>query len=111
VCFATIRVADGLTRRERTAALLAGPPVPTGPDGAELATRAGFIDVEALDVTPAYLLTARAWLDARLRLREQLRPLGPEEYDDKVAQGHLAVAAIEAGQLERTLVAAARPRR
>jgi hypothetical protein len=85
--------------------------VPTGPDGAGLARRAGFTDVEALDVTPAYLFTARAWLAARLRLRESLRRLGPQEYDDKVAQGHLAVAAIEAGRLQRMLVVAARPRR
>ena len=109
LAFTTIRVADGLTRRERRVAIEAGPPAPTGPDGGELAQRAGFVDVESTDVTPAYLVTARAWLDARLDLRDELRPLGPAEYDEKVDQGRLAVAEIEAGRLRRTLVVATRP--
>lgn len=91
--------------------MTAGPPAATGPGAAELAARAGFIDVEARDVTPAYLATARAWLEARLTLRDELRPLGPEDYDERVAAGRLAVAAIEAGLLERTLVLATRPAR
>ncbi len=108
--FATIRVVDGLTPQARKAAVAAGPPVPTGPGAAELAARAGFVDVEAHDVSADYLVTARAWLDARLALRDELRPLGPEEYDEKVADGRLAIAEIEAGRLARTLVVATRPR-
>lgn len=91
--------------------MTAGPPAATGPGAAELAVRAGFVDVEARDVTPAYLTTARAWLEARVALRDELRPLGPEDYDERVAAGHLAVAAIEAGSLERTLLLATRPTR
>jgi hypothetical protein len=108
--FLTIRVADGLSPAQRRRAVAVGPPAPGGPDGHALAERSGFTDVRTVDVTADYLATARMWLSARERLREQLRPLGPQEYDDKIAQGRSAVLQIEAGRLRRVLVVARRPR-
>lgn len=107
--FLTIRVADGLPPAQRRRTVAAGPPAPTGPDGHELAQRSGFRDIEAVDVTADYLAVARAWLGARERLRDELRPLGPEAYDEKICDGRKAVAEIEAGRLRRTLVVASRP--
>lgn len=109
LAFLTIHVAQELTVGQRRRAVRYGPPAPTGPDNAELAVRAGFVDVTATDVTADYLTTALAWQRAREQLRDELRPLGPEEYDAKRVQARHAVEEIRAGRLRRTLVTARRP--
>jgi hypothetical protein len=63
------------------------------------------------DVTADYLASARARLSARLRLRDEIRPLDPDDYDEMVTHGPLAIREIEAGRLLRTLVVARRPPR
>lgn len=85
--------------------------MPSAVTGRSLAERAGFVDVEAIDVTSDYLTSARARLAARLRLRDEIRPLDPEDYDEMVAKGPLAIREIEAGRLLRTFVVARRPMR
>jgi len=65
--------------------------------------RYGFVDVREIDVTSDYLETARAWRAARIRHRDELRPVDPEVYDERLEKGEKAIAAIEAGQLRRTL--------
>lgn len=109
--FLTIGVADGLSPYQRRRTAAAGPPVPTGPDGRSLAERAGFVEIDVRDVTADYLASARARLSARLRLRDEIRPLDPDDYDEMVTQGPLAIREIEAGRLRRTLVVARRPPR
>lgn len=105
----TIRVEDGLPEAQRRRTVAAAPPAATGPPTDELLDRAGFVDVDALDVTAEYLETATAWLAARRRHEQALRALGPDQYEDKVARGARAVAEIEAGRLRRSLVTARRP--
>lgn len=109
--FLTILVADGLSARQRRRTAAVGPPAPIGPDGRSLAERAGFVEIDVRDVTADYLASARARLAARLRLRDEIRPLDPDDYDEMVTQGPLAIREIEAGRLLRTLVVARRPPR
>jgi hypothetical protein len=71
--------------------------------------RAGFTDVREVDVTADYLITARAWLAARLCHRDKVRPLDPEMYDGRLAQGKASIAAIEDGLLRRILYVARVP--
>lgn len=66
----------------------------------------GAQEIRAVDVTTDYLTTTRAWLAARLRHRETVRPLDPTMFDGRVDKGG---AAIEDGLLHRTLYSARVP--
>ena len=103
LAFFTISIAGGLSDSDHRRAAAAGPPSPDGPDVSHLLERAGFADVREVDVTADYLTTARAWLAARLRHRDVVRPLDPEMYDGRLDQGRASIAAIEEGLLRRTL--------
>ena len=109
LAFFTITVTPGLSRADHRKAVAAGPPAITGPPTTELLTRAGFVDVHEADVTAGYLDTTRAWRAARIRHRDELRPVDPAVYDDRLARGEGAIAAIEAGMLRRTFCVARRP--
>lgn len=109
LAFFTIFVAPGLPRDQHRRAAAAGPPEPTGPDIADLLRRARFVDVIEVDRTTDYATTARAWLDARLRHRDELRPVDPSAYDDRIARGRGVIPFIEAGLLRRSLFVARRP--
>jgi hypothetical protein len=109
LAFFTIQVAQGLSATDHRKAVTAGPPSVAGDDGAGLARRAGFVDVLERDVTPAYLETARAWRVARLKYRDELRPLDPAAYDERMEHGLEAIEAIERGWLRRTLLVGRRP--
>jgi cyclopropane fatty-acyl-phospholipid synthase-like methyltransferase len=108
VAFHTISVTPGLSRADHRRAMRAGPPAADDKGGSELLARAGFIDVREYDVTEQYAATARAWREARLRHRDELRPLDPAAYDDRIARGAEAIAAVGAGLLRRTLHVARR---
>lgn len=103
LAFFTISIAGGLSRADHRRAAAAGPPSPDGPHVNELLDRAGFADIRAVDVTDDYLSTTRAWLSARLRHRDTVRPLDPQMYDARLDQGRASIAAIEDGLLRRTL--------
>jgi cyclopropane fatty-acyl-phospholipid synthase-like methyltransferase len=109
LAFFTISVTPGLASADRRRAVAAGPPAPTGPDLTDGLRRYGFIDVREIDVTSDYLETARAWRAARIRHRDELRPVDPEVYDERLDKGEQAIAAIEAGLLRRTLHVAHTP--
>ena len=103
LAFFTISIAGGLSEAEHRRAAAAGPPAPDGPRLSETLDRAGFADIREVDVTPDFLITARAWLAARLRHGDAVRPLDPEMYDGWLDQGKASIAAIEDGLLRRTL--------
>ena len=109
LAFFTIRVAPDLAQAAHRRAIDAGPPAPYGPDLTEALQRVGFVDVREVDVTADYLETAQAWRAARIRHRDDLRPVDPQVYDERLAQGGKAIAAIEAGLLRRTLHLARAP--
>ena len=108
MAFFTISLASDLSASARRQAAGAGPPAPEG-DVADLVRRAGFADLYEQDVSAEYLDTARAWLGARLRHRDELRPADPSIYDARVADGRIDVAAIEAGVFRRTLFVGRKP--
>ena len=103
LAFFTIHVAQGLSLADRRRALGAAPAAAAGRDVGDLVRRARFEVVEETDLSAAYAQTARDWLDARLKHREQLRPLDPAMYDDRVARGRNVIPVIEAGLLRRSL--------
>jgi cyclopropane fatty-acyl-phospholipid synthase-like methyltransferase len=109
LAFFTISVADGLSAADRRRAAAAGPPSPDGPHLSDLLGRAGFTDVDEVDVTADYLTTSRAWLAARLRHRDAVRPVDPQMYDDRLDKGRASIAAIEDGLLRRSLHVARTP--
>jgi cyclopropane fatty-acyl-phospholipid synthase-like methyltransferase len=108
LAFFTIEVTQGLPPDLHRRALAAGPPTPAGPDISGLLERARFVDLVVEDRTPDYLDTARAWLAARLRHRDEIRPVDPTTYDLRIEDGKVAIPAIEAGLLRRTLYVARR---
>lgn len=108
LAFFTIEVTPGLPPDLHRRAVAAGPPTPAGPDIAGLLHKARFVDVVAEDRTPDYLETAKAWLAARLRHRDEMRPIDPATYDLRIDEAHVAIPAIEAGLLCRRLYVARR---
>jgi hypothetical protein len=106
--FTTIHTPQGLSPTEHRLAGVSGPPAVAGADPAELLERAGFTDISAYDVTADYLAASTAWRAARVRHRDELRPLDPEVYDDRLSRGALEAKALQAGILRRTLYVARR---
>jgi hypothetical protein len=109
LAFFTIELAADLPADEHRIAAAAGPPLAAGPDIAAQLRRARFVDVVAEDRTAEYLATARAWLAARLRHRDVIRPVDPDVYDNRIADGRTAIPLIERGLLRRYLYVARKP--
>jgi hypothetical protein len=109
LAFFTIEVAPDLSPEDHRRAVAAGPRSTAGPDIADTLRRARFADVYAEDRTDEYLATARAWLAARLRHRDEMRPVDPQGYDDRINDNQTTVPVIEAGLLRRGLYVARKP--
>jgi hypothetical protein len=113
IAFYTIAVARGLSTAEHRRAVCCGPPaVDTSSDYLSLLRSAGFVELDEVDVTAAYLDTARAWLRHRQEFEAGLAALEPPgAFADKLARRRDAIAVIEAGHLRRSLFLATRPDR
>lgn len=73
---------------------------------------AGFIEIEVVDVTAAYLDTARAWLRHGQHFAAELTALEPPgAFADRLTHRRWGIAAIEASLLRRSLFVATRPSR
>ncbi|HET7311449.1 MAG TPA: hypothetical protein VFJ17_09000 [Mycobacteriales bacterium] len=107
--FTTIHTPPDLTPAQHRLAGVAGPPAVAGADPAELLRRAGFSGGRAHDVTDDYLAVSIAWRAARVRHRDELRPLDPDVFDDRLQRGAHEAEALRAGLLRRTLYVATRP--
>jgi hypothetical protein len=107
--FTTIHTPPGLTPAQHKLAGVAGPPALAGADPADLLDKAGFVDIRAHDVTAEYLATSTAWRATRLKHRDELRPLAPDAFDDRIARGAREAEGLRAGILRRTLYVASRP--
>jgi cyclopropane fatty-acyl-phospholipid synthase-like methyltransferase len=111
MAFTTIYVPGELGRREHRAAVRAGPwQVVARRPYAELVAQAGFEEVAEVDVSADFLTTQRAWIDQNEAHADTLRQLMSDE-DFKRAQldRRLALDAITAGLLKRSLFSAAVP--
>jgi hypothetical protein len=70
---------------------------------------AGYVDAIEIDVTAAFLHTARAWLHESERLGDELAPLEPPgAFAERQADRKRMISAIEDGLLLRSLYSARR---
>jgi hypothetical protein len=111
LAFTTILIPPGLSPHDRRRAARAGPPaVAATCDYPALLRAAGFAELDEVDLTAAYLATARAWHRHSLEFQTELAALYPPgEFADRLARRHAAIAAIQAGLLRRSLFLARRP--
>jgi hypothetical protein len=111
MAFFTIHPEAGLSAAAIERAVAAGPPqIGAGDDHPALLASAGFADIEAVDVTPAYHETQRAWHDRWSDRKEDVvAMLGEELYDERQAERRSTLTAIEEGLLRRTLYLARVP--
>jgi hypothetical protein len=109
--FTTIYMEPGLQGAARTRARKAGPrAVASRVSQQQLLRSAGYLDVDELDVTQAFVETTRAWITQRERHSEQLAALeAPGVFEERQHDHHSQLAATEDGLLRRGLFSATRP--
>ena len=106
-----IEVAPELDRRSRRRAISDGPPhAATSSTYPRLFRSAGYADVESIDLTSEYRVTAERWLREREQRADDYRSaVGAEVAADRLEQGAVTVRAIDEGLLRRTLYVARLP--
>jgi cyclopropane fatty-acyl-phospholipid synthase-like methyltransferase len=111
--FTVIFPTPGLTAADARRAIQAGPPnCGLRTSYPSLLRSAGFVEIEAHDLTPDYLTTATRKLEVAEELTEDMiHMLGRQEHEGAQAERRLAVPAIEDGLLRRSLFVARRPQR
>ena len=77
---------------------------------ADLLETAGFTRIVVIDVTKAFIETARRWLSDASGLERELRgTLGDALFDEQQADRKETITAIEQGLLRRSLFVGTRP--
>ncbi len=111
MAFTVVEVAPGLTPAQRRRAARVGPVgVRTRSDYPSLLASAGFVDVVVDDRSDRYRATQQRWIDATVRREDELRAvLGESVYEERIAERHGSLAAIDDGVLLRRLYVARRP--
>ncbi len=111
IAFTTIYVASDLQAGVRRRAYRSGPrAVASRADQRRLLKSAGFVDIDELDITAAFVNTTRAWIGERARHADQLAALEPPGAFQQRQRDHLAqLAATEDGLLRRGMFSASRP--
>ena len=106
--FTTIFESPGLPPAARRRARATGPrAVAMRSDHRRLLTSAGFGDITETDVTPEFRATAAAWLaEAAAHARQLARLEAPGAFEQRQADRHAMLAAIDAGLLRRALILA-----
>jgi hypothetical protein len=104
--FQVIHTASGLGDRQRRRANRSGPwAVAARHAPAELARRAGFVDVAVVDQTEQFRTTAAAWIEEWERHRGELVALyGESEYETRQEERRTQLGAVDDGLLQRSLV-------
>jgi len=112
MAFTAIEPAFGLTPAERRKIAAVGPPdVLVRTSYPSLLDSAGFVDVVAEDVTAAYRSTLAAWLgETQRRSGAVVAVVGSEEFEGRQQRRINALAAVDAGVLQRWLYVARRRR-
>ena len=111
--FTAIFPAAGLATPDARRAIEAGPPnCGLRTSYPSLLRTAGFVDVEERDLTVDYRATASRKLDVAEQFAAgMIEMLGREEYERMQAERRLAISAVGAGLLRRSLFIARRPQR
>lgn len=112
MAFTTIVSAAGLTRADRRHVTDVGPSdVLVRTSYQSLLGSAGFVGVAAEDVTPGYRSTLAAWLhETELRADAVIAVVGPDEFAERQRRRTGALAAVDAGVLQRWLYCGRRRR-
>ena len=110
MAFTSIVVAPGLDSATRRRARQSGPrAVGTTSDTRRLLRSAGFVDVDVLDVTEAFLTTASAWIAENERRAEAMAAREtPEAFEQRQRERAVQRGAVREGLLRRELVSARR---
>jgi hypothetical protein len=108
--FLTIFTTPGLSKRDHRRAVLLGPrAVGSNREPRDLLDAAGFVDVEVIDLTEAFLETARGWYEHTSEFERELRAAaGDDAFDQQQAHRRQMVTATEDGLLSRALLLAAK---
>jgi hypothetical protein len=107
----TIHPTPGLSPRQRRRAHRDGPvAVASHLTNRELLERAGFVDIEEIDCTAEFAITARAWVDQCDRHHDALAELlGVDQLDERQCERRIQSRAVEDGLLRRSLLVAVNP--
>ena len=110
VAFHTIELPPGLSASKRRRAISIGPPAVTvRTTYSGILRSAGFIEIDAVDLTAEYLATQRRWLAATHRHEAGLRSaLGDDAVREGIERRRRTIDAIEEGLLLRTMYTATR---
>jgi len=111
MAFYTIHIPPGLSPAAYRRAARARSPGVTAwrREQTDLLRAAGFVDIEALDVTGDFLETTHRWLEARTRHADELRRVEGPDCDQRIRENRSAIRAIEQGLLRRSLFVATSP--
>ena len=110
LAFLTIEVAGDLGKRDRRRAAATGPPaIATRSTYPSLLRSAGLADIDRIDVTADYRVTASARMDARNAHAQAFADeFGADELRERNAEGERRLSAIDDGLLKRFLYVAHR---
>ena len=113
IAYTTIYVTPGLPSAARRRAQRSGPrAVASRAEQTQLLASAGFVDIDRLDVTSEFAMTARAWLTESETHAEALAAVeAPGAFDERQRDRRRQIAAIDDGLLRRALLSATRPQR
>ncbi len=108
MAFHVIFVASDLSEEDTASADRAGPPyVSAAGSYADLLASAGFGEIDELDLTDEYRVTAEAWLRESARAATQLEEIfGAKEFRQRQREREETLAGIEGGLLRRSLFVA-----
>jgi len=111
LAFTTIHTPPGLAAEQMQRADALGPPTVAEPqDHVEMLRVAGFVEPEQIDVTNAYLGTARAWFREREAAAAELIGLeGEQAFRDRQLELRNRIAGPEERIIGRSILAARRP--
>jgi hypothetical protein len=110
LAFVTISLAEGLSGKERRRGARLGPrSVVSTRSAADLLVAAGFEEVESVDVTDQFAVTAKEWQREYMTHEAELRPLLGAEFDERCGDRRDLIDGIEEGLLERYLASGTKP--
>ena len=111
IAYTTIFVTPGLDSKRRRRARQSGPrAVGSRTDQRQLLVSAGFTDIDVVDLTAEWAVTARGWIDGWDANEAELTALEPAAaFVERQEERRIQLRALEDGLLRRGLFSAGRP--
>lgn len=112
IALTTITITPDLPASARRRARAAGPrAVASRAEIGDQLARAGFVDIDVVDVTAAFRVTAATWYQEAERHADELSRDAPATFAEKQRDRMAQLQAIDGGLLRRSMASAVRPRR